>query len=204
MSASTGTLVAAGLESAGYIGQSMVLSSLFPILMSAAVLIFALLSSKSLVTMIVEGSYIDALKLLAYPMIVVFCLQTTTLSGGAEWQFGNMKGDQKLVKEFVDNNVKAYVSLPFELFNRFVSGISQLGIGLILENPISGTVLFSVRQQMLDSILNVDLVSSGLRSLVHEGLQGKCGSWMDAARKIGRGNRDPMYQGTPDYTRCMC
>jgi len=203
VAASTGTLVAAGLESAGYAGQSMVLSSFSPILVGGAVLIFLLLCAKSIFTMVVDGNFSEALKALFYPLLVSFCLFTLVESGGSEWQFGSLKGDQTQIKQFVATNVSSKVSLPFELFNRFVSGVSQLGIGLILDNPVSGTVLFSVRQQLLDSILNTDLISSGLRSLVHEGLQGKCGSWMDASRKIARGNRDPVYQGTPDYNNAV-
>ncbi len=203
MSASTGTLVAAGMESAGYVAQSMVLADFSELLIGLAVLIFVILSSKALYSVVADGNYLQALKLLFYPILVVTCLYTTTQSGGSEWQFGTLKGDQAKLKTFVDGNVNAQVSLPFELFNRFVSGMSQIGVGLILDNPVSETVLFTVRQQLLDSILNVDIVSPGLRSLVHEGLQGKCGTWMDATRKIARGNRDPLYQGTPDYNNAI-
>ena len=203
MAASTGTLVAAGLESAGYYAQSLVLSDLALLLTAVAVLLFVLLSARTLFSCVIQGNYIQALKLLVYPILVIFCLQTTTVSGGAEWQLGGMSYDRAALKDYVDQTTPATVSLPFELYNRFVSNLSQLGVGLILKNPVSSTVLFTTRQQSMQLVLNSEVISAGLRSLVHEGLQGKCGEWMSASRKLARGNRDPVYQGSPDYLNAV-
>ena len=203
MAAASGTLVAAGLESAGYVGQSLILSDLSTLLIALSVLVFIVVAGQTFFNLLVEGNFRQALKLIAFPLVVTFCLTTKVESGGVEWQFGGSQTDQTQLKKFVKDKIKAQVSLPFELFNRFVSGISQTAIGLILKNPVSSTVLFSARQQILDSVLNSEIISSGLRSLVVEGLQGKCAEWMDASRKVARGNRDPVYQGTSDYLNAI-
>ncbi len=203
MAASTGTLVAAGLESAGYKAQSIILDQLWLLLLAVSVAVFVWVACRAIWIHMLTGQVRPAIWALVGPTLLLFMLDTRTMSGGVEWQFGTYKGDQRRVQEFVQGNIASNVSLPFDLYNRFVSGISGSMIGLALDNPVSSTILFTVRQQIYDLIMNVDVVTPGLRSLIHEGLQGKCGEWMSAARKLARGSRDPVYMGTPDYLNSL-
>jgi len=205
MASTAGTVIAAGLESAGYVAQSQVLAQLAPLLKTLAVLIFVAVALQILWGVVVDGAGRGLLWKLVGPAIALTLIFATVRSRGAEWQYGEFENQRRevILKNSTIPKGGVEVSWLFDKYNQLVSFVIRNLSDTLTDNKIRDQVLFTNRQKLVDIVMNSSIVSPGLMSLINEGLQGKCGVWLSAARRISRGNRDPLFQGTPEYNSAI-
>ena len=87
--ASAGTLIAAVLETAGYVSQSHILKDFADLFSSAGALSFAVSCIGGLFSIAIFGSYRAARYLVLGPAMLWFLLGPTTSSEGVVWKLGN-------------------------------------------------------------------------------------------------------------------
>lgn len=205
MSSTAGTAMGAALESAGYVAQNHVLTQLHPILIALAVLFFVIASMQAIWSMLVDGRALMPLLKVVSPAIVLFILSYRVDSNGVPWQYGETEAQRRaVVLEQTQFDVPTVqVSWLFNQFNSSVSGLIRTLTDLLTNDRVRDQVLFTNRQRITGVVLSSELVSPGLKSLIAQGLQGQCGLWLSAARRISRGNRDENYQGTPEYNAAL-
>lgn len=205
MAASAGTAIAAALESSGHVAQNQVLIQLEPLLIGLAVLAFIVACYQAFFSQIVEGQTTLALMKFIAPTLMLSILFVRVNSNGVDWQYGELEHQRRQVVFEQSGLTKAdtEVSWLFAKYNELVSYGVRVTSSLVTDDRVRDQVLFTNRQRISHMVLTSEIVSPGLKALIHEGLQGKCGVWLSAARRVARGNRDPLFQGTPEYNSAL-
>ncbi len=208
MTASTGTLIAAALETVGYRAQAEILSQLTSMLLEGAALVYLLAALGAVVSMAVFGGYTQAKWLIVGPGLFYFLVFTPINSSGADWQFGNdafVRADGKTnaddVRAMVGGDKQVVVSWVFDRYNQLISSLSRSLVSVITnKQSVLKEIKFTTRQKMLDEIYASKIEDGRLVGLISIGLKGECSEAMGALRELVRGNRDPLYaQGSAAY-----
>ncbi len=199
------TMIAASLETDGYLMQSIILRDLKGILKWLGILIYVASAMFALAYFAIYHEYDQGLWFLLGPPIFHFIL-TTTPSAGVDWQVGREKGiEPDGVNAAISETVNANVSILFHEWNKIVSDIVQQSVAIISEmgseegKSLRSQLIPMIRQQIFESLFRTEISHPGLRALIHEGLHIQCVNVMEAARYIALGKRSNTVVATPAY-----
>jgi hypothetical protein len=195
--ASSGTLMAAALETAGYKTQGLILTQMADVIESLAVLIFVICAVSGVVTIGLGGSYKMGLWFLLAPAIFHTIIDWKITSGGAEWQMGAYN-NQAAVYDALGETVNADVSWVFHRINVLVSSVVQETIKLLTFETEKRQMMFMSRQKILDDIMGLDITEPSLKQFVVWS-NATCHDVLGAARNMALGDRDPQFQTTKEY-----
>lgn len=200
MAVSTGTILAAALESSGYKAQSLILEHFGGMFHDLGALLIVASAMGGLVVVALMGNYRSGLWFFVGPPLFFFVLRNPVAATGVEWQFGAFKPNQEQIDEVLQESVNAKVSWLFHSYNWLISGLVQESIKVITNNSMRAQMRFMSRQRMMDSLFNAELDNPGLLALIHRGIKGDCYKEMNAARIIALGNREnEWYKGSAEY-----
>ena len=207
MAASTGTLIAAALETAGYKAQSEILAELLNMFYSVGALLYVATFIIAIAVYTLYGNFRLALWMLVGPPIFFFMINSRAMSSGVEWQFGEFKGDKQDVINAlpgtINSSVNANVSWFFDAYNRLVSSIMQETLKVITNRDKKKQLMMSTRQKILDKLMSWELNNPGLEALIRFGLQGECRKQMEAMRLVALGNLDDYYKTKAEYASAL-
>ena len=145
MSASSGVLIAAALETVGYKAQAQILSQLQATFSSTAFLIFLACAVTALAYYVWGEGHERAMWLLVGPALFLFVTQNRVIAGGAEWQYGSFHGSRERIERLIGTSVNANVSCAFHLWNRVVSDVVQNSIRVFSADILRRQVKFTTR-----------------------------------------------------------
>lgn len=204
--AGVGTLVAAAMETAGYVSQAQVLSDLATMLERLGALIYVCCIFAALLSVAISGRYDLGLWLLMGPPLFFFLIKPSVSSGGAEWQFGAFKdrGERQHILDGANVQLSgdAKVSFFFHGFNVLVSDTVQQLIKVITKDSVRQQMLFMARQQVMDDLFSTKVDKPDLEALV-AATGSQCWRELNAARVLGVGRRDPRVRASPEYQRAL-
>ncbi len=208
--ASVGTLVAAVMETIGYVSQAKILNSengLGGMLQKLGALIYIGSILSALLAVALAGRYDVALWLLVGPPMFNFLIapppEGTNIGAGAEWHFGaftdaDNRKDKIVRGADVDIAEAQKVSWFFHAFNVVVSDMVQQFVKLITNDKVRQQMLFMTRQHVLEDLFAGVVDSPDLFGFAAF-LNATCSEEMDAARIISLGQRDPDFRNSSEY-----
>ena len=206
VTASTGTLLAAALETLGYGAQARILAEFGETLRQLGALVYVCCIVGAVMTIAMLGTYRAATWFLIGPVIFFYLTQYKVQASGADWQFGvfrDQQGELEEVLKGVDveggTGVKE-VSWFFHHYNVVVSDIVQNLVKLITDKKTEKQMKFMLRQNLLNSLYNVQIADSGLIALT-KFTMANCAKNLNDARMISHGQRYPEYRKTAEYQR---
>ena len=196
--ASSGTLAAAALETAGYRAQSIVVRDLHQMLRGIGGLIFIGSAISGIITVALLGSYKVGSWLFVGPALFYFLIGSTVTSSGAEWQVGATGFEGRPVSKALGGEYDSEVSWVFHRYNEVVSSIVQNLIHIMSQDDFKHNLKFMTRQRMMDSLLRADIERPGLQALTWFTFA-KCGEQIEAARAMYLGSRDKLYATSEEF-----
>lgn len=204
---STGTLVAAALETAGYHTQQRVLGELGPLIELVAALITLLCIAVAIFVTATSGSFDSARWLLVGPPVLFALIQVESQASPPEWQFGvfdDQAGERAalLRSSGLPATGNFQVSRFFHQFNRLTSEIVQDLVRFFNSNSARPMMMFMTRQKMLAELFSMEVGDPGLMALARLNLV-QCGAEMEAARRIGQGQTYPEFQREGAYQEAV-
>lgn len=199
ISVSSGTMVAAAMETAGYRAQSVVLDQLRDVFMKFGALIYLLCLLGAIITLAMMERYDSALWLILGPALFHFCIDSRVLASGAEWQSASAAQKNAVVQQVLGaSSVQPRVSWAFHWYNDLISNVYSNLIRVISNDPSRTQKLFAARPQIVDGLLNAEIGNAGLLAFT-QNIIVSCNAEMEAARIISQGERDINFQNTPEY-----
>ena len=205
--ASTGTLVAAAMETAGYVAHAKIIKDLQELIEGIGALIFLGCVISGILTAAVLGNYAGAKWLLIGPPIFFFLINPTESATGVEWQFGvfeDRRGEQSYVLQ--NANVQPAsgdkVSGFFHQYNRLVSELVQDLVKFFTRNKPDPQMMFMARQKTIDQAFSMQIGDPGLMALARLTFAA-CSEPMESARRIARGESEPEYKNEPEYAQAV-
>jgi hypothetical protein len=194
---SAGTLVTAGLETAGYRMQELVLKDLNGMLHKGAVLIFVALIIFAFTSYVINKRYDSAAWLIIGPVLFLFLVFTTEVGKPKDWRTTASSDPQ--VQSIVGSEPVSRISWFFHKYDTFISSIYEQLIK-VLTSDQSKFVMgkFMTREQILSDLLSSRIEDGGLVSFSVETLA-QCSREMDAARAVALGERDRVFKQTSAY-----
>ncbi len=210
--ASTGTLVAAVMETVGYVSQAQLLDSggLGEMIERLGALFYLCSVVSAVLAVALAGKYEVALWLLVGPPMFHFLIapppQNAQIGAGADWQFGAFRdpGFRDRVLRGVDVPLGdgRRVSWFFHVFNVVVSDTMQQLIRFITNNQTRQQLLFQTRQQVMNDLLAARVEDPDLHAFAVL-LNVHCTAEMNAARIIALGQRDPNFRNSVEYREAL-
>lgn len=201
--ASTGTLIAAALETVGYKAQSLVLKDLKSMLLGLGTLVYVCCLLSGILTIALLGKYPLGLWFFVGPSMFYFLIENTVKANGAEWQFGAFENQvtaeqESDVDEFLKENVKAEVSWAFHRYNVFISNMVQNLVKLITNADKDRQLKFMVRTKIMSDLFATDIGHPDVVALVKSNYL-QCSDAMNSARAVALGHRDPDYRLSQEW-----
>lgn len=190
---SAGTLVVAGLATAGQYLQAKVLDLFWmPFGSSFALLIFLIAAVSLFYRVAIFGDYRSGLMLLFGATLFGTAVFPTVTSYGVKWQFGDRQHDDRIVADTlkgvydfvgdrtaVNEQRKSYqVSWLFAKFDELTSGIVQSGIKLIGVTSGKEDLKFLVKTSNYQQLLNLGVIDSQVQLYLHSVLFERCAEWI--------------------------
>ncbi|MCC6952990.1 MAG: hypothetical protein IT290_02615 [Deltaproteobacteria bacterium] len=208
--ASAGTLVAAVLETAGYVAQAEILASFQDFLDSVGLFLFILSAIGGLTSIAIFGSYRNGLYLLLAPPLFYVMISTFAVSNGVYWQIGggsprNAFGEQVPVDQSqgsvsqvvtvsngtsgvttVPAQLQIQVAAPFlivtELIGRLVNALADV----IMSYENDRDLLFIARMQALEVLISGDIKDRRLLRMFQGDFIDNCNKMFDASLALSR------------------
>ncbi len=207
---SSGTMVAAALETVGYHTQAAVLKDLETHFNYLGGLIYLCVIVTAVFTVAMNGSYRPALWMLVGPAMFIFAsgikiggVEHTADAQAVEWRFGAFedtenKKDELLESRSLEKNAK--VSWLFHEYNVLVSEVMQRLISIATEQDIATQMIFMARQRTIEDLFGTMPKDAKLFALTTQFLV-SCDTEISDARFIAVANRDPSLAKDPrlDY-----
>lgn len=204
MSAATGTLVAASLETVGYKAQALVLQSFGGTLEHLAVFVYLACAVAALITIVISGQYRLGLWFIIAPTLYHWVVLSRAEGAGVDWQFGRaFQGDQKQVEAWVGGAAQYKSSWFFHRYNEIISGLYQDLISVITNEDLRKQMMFMTRQRMMDEIMQSEIGDPALESLAKISIGQRCKDVMTAAADIAYANREPNWHRHPRYLEAV-
>ncbi len=174
--ASTGTMLAAALETAGYQSQQQILQQLSTHLGMLSALVFLCVIVSAVFSFAVSGGSMRTVWLLLGPPIFMFVsgielngYKNRTQASGVEWAFGTFKdvnNDKDKILQPVNINTKSDVSFVFHKYNEFVSETVQMLVAVITDQDMLPQMTFMARQRVMDDLFAFDINDPHWQSLM--------------------------------------
>lgn len=202
----TGTLVAAALETAGYVAQAKMLKDLKDTIKQLGALFYLVCIIAGVFALSLLGSPGTSLWLLVGPPMFFYMINITTKADGVEWALGPFHDRSDLQKTLRGANIPESegqeVSWFFHHYNVLVSDTLQQLAEFVTKDDVKHQMKFMARQQIIDDLFAADLDSSELLQLAYLSLY-QCYDVIDAARRVAIGQRDPTYKESPEYKEAV-
>lgn len=166
LGASSGTMIAAAMETVGYHSQADILKNLSKMIETGGALIFLCVAFSAILTVSMLGQYRSALWLLVGPPIFFFVsgievAGMTAVQSDAtppEWRFGPFRDTENVKDKFLeDKGETAKVSMVFHQYNMLISEISQKIISVFTKGDIEKQMIFMARQRTLEDLFGAEL-----------------------------------------------
>lgn len=193
---SSGTLVGAVLESAGYIYQATLLDSLTaPLKDEVGALIYLL----GVAIVIFQYTVLKSAKMAPWLLIGPAVFSAVILDRSdiqqAKWSFGSSERDQGEVTDKTEKvtdgqSGSANVSTLFRRFVTMSSEVTRAMVDTINGVQIKNDLWFIAKGQMVGAMTNFKEEDPGLQGLIHYGLSGHCFDVIQAARSVN----NPLYR----------
>ena len=196
---SAGSLVGAGLATAGQYAQSVLLDAMENRFVNQVGFLFFLLAAVSAIfTLVITGKAGSAVWLLLAPPIVFTLLFVRIESGGTQWKFGDRVHDRSAVKASLQglygNGASVVtsgiaekpirVSVFFAKWDGVTSGITNSFIRLLNLIEPSSDQLFVNRTERFMSLFGVAIPDREVAQLLQSVLYPKCGDWISIQQSI--------------------
>lgn len=196
---SAGTLVAAGLATAGQYLQSRVLDLFqIPFGTSLAVLIFSIAALSLFYRVAIFSDYRSGLLFLLGCTLFGLAVFPRVNSYGVRWQLGNNTHKDALVADtlngvydFVGDRGAEYdqrrsfeVSWLFAKFDQLTSGIVQTAIKLVGVTTDKDDLKFLARTTNFQRLLNLGIVDSQVQLYLHSVLFNRCADWLSLHQSL--------------------
>lgn len=208
---SSGTLVAAALETVGYYYQSILMDALSrgvagsqSAFVSLGALFFVIGAIVALVNVIALGKYKFSAWLLIGPVLFYACVFSRVETSGSAWKFGGEERSSELLEARVEDTLgregdkgegqntedyKPKVAGVFAWYNKIISSTVGQIVKVINGNKSRVDTSFFVRTQMYNALGGSLVEDPGLNELVHEAFFGQCRKQIEYGRKM----RDLRY-----------
>lgn len=199
---SSGSLVGAVLESAGYIYQANLLDSLGgPLKDEIGALIYLLGVAIVIVQFTVLKSAKMAPWLLIGPSLFFAVILDRSNLDQARWSFGSNERNQgdvtTGVKKVTDGvSGGANVSTVFKRYVNMISEVNRAVVDTINGVQIENDLWFIVKGQLFGAMTAFKEEDAGLLGLIHYGLTGHCYKVIQDARAVN----NPLYRGNSQST----
>lgn len=191
---SAGTMIAAVLETGGYIFQSFILDELTPVLKgSVGGFIYLLGVVACLFAFAIRGSFKLTPWLLIGPALFFSVILPRTKVENARWQFAKQERRESYVKEGVKRFVEAYnngnsgkmeVSTLFSKFNKMISLTIQEIVAVLNKRTKNSDKMFIFRSQMFSRLYSTNVEDPGFKDLIKAALFGHCAKIVNDAQVI--------------------
>ncbi|MBL7662188.1 hypothetical protein JNK13_05490 [bacterium] len=185
---SAGTLIAAALETAGYVSQSEVLHDFQALFDDWAALLYMVAALGAIVSVAIYGSYRAARYFVFGPALFQLFVYSVTPAENVQWAMGSTPVAQEAVQGALSGDLATYnvtsdtkVSWVFDQYTRFVSSvvnkITSTIVGASEQTNAEGKneLLFLTRGVVLDQMFASDLVDGNLVAVVRSSLNRECG-----------------------------
>ncbi|MCB0344798.1 MAG: hypothetical protein KDD66_06765, partial [Bdellovibrionales bacterium] len=200
--ASTGTVMAAAMETSGYKAQEVILSQMHDMLGNLASLIYIVCAVVGIFSVVFTGGYRLGLWLLVAPHLFYWTIDNRTLASGVDWQFGAYQNNNGAVEEVLGYTApsqgESNVSWLFHQYNRLVSSIIQETIKVVTDDQTKRQMKFMTRQHIMDDLFAAEPTDPGLWGLV-KWSTAVCSQELQDARMLALGERDSSYKFTPEW-----
>lgn len=197
-STSSGTLVAAAMETAGYRAQEIVLRDLSVMLERVGALVYACCVFSAILTIALMGKYRPAAYLLIGPSMFLYVINHRTLAAGAEWQYRIETRNSTELQNLIGPTANSNVSWAFHEFNLLISSIYENLISLYSNESHIEQLKFMTRQQVMDELLGANVDNPGFMATTWWTMK-ECSQEMYSARMYALGIRDPSFVNTVEY-----
>jgi hypothetical protein len=203
--ASAGTVVAAALETAGYLAQEKILANYQYLFSSIGVLLFVICAIGAFISYAVLGSYNLAKYLVVGPILFYFLVGTTSTYRGVIAKMGGglprteagsttseseaLAATRKLAIErevgvnradlVLDREIK--VAWPFRVYTTLVSKMANALSDLILKNENEADLLFGVKTQAFEALMNQNVENKDLLAMLQGDMLVQCNDMMNAS-----------------------
>ena len=196
--ASSGTLIASSLESAGYYYQSFVLDTLTsPFAHVAGGFLYLVGALAAVVFFLISGEVRNTIWMLLAPGLFLSCIAIRTPTTGSKWIFGAKERDQELVTQQVEyilekatngkisaDSYEANISKLFAGYNKTISSVVNEFVRVINGDRLNADKMFIARDQLF-AAMNFSMVHDrGFIDLLHAGLMDNCGDLLDAGQQM--------------------
>ncbi len=202
--ASSGTLVAAALESAGYFYQSYLLDALAsPFSESVGALLYVIGGIVALATFAVLGQYKLGFALLLWPGIFMATVFERTESTGTHWLFAKENRSEVALKEQINaltgkegatDLQPVKVSTLFSKYNDLISSSSQEIVKVLVGEQKKVDANFILRNELFTRLHSQTIEDPGVRELIHSGFLRHCRSLVVWGRKSRQPNLPPSQR----------
>jgi len=199
---SAGTLVAAVLETAGFLTQARLLEDFRAFFMAGGGLIWIIAGIGGLISIVLYGSFRAARYLLIGPALYWMLIGPTTPVQGVMWKLGGgeaqskdgtttPQGSAQYVREVVgrtnadgtavQSNVPVEASTVFVWFTTLISDIINEAIDVVLQHENDKDLLFVNKTQALEYLSAAKLTNPEVLNMLEEDLYVGCRDMMNAA-----------------------
>ena len=203
---SSGTIIAAAMETAGYVSQAQILSQLNDMLTHLGALVYVCCLLSALLISGLAGRYQSALWLLVGPPMFFFLIRAESSAAGVEWQFGTFRDTGDLQKILRGANVRQApgnkVSSFFHQYNVLISHSYQELIKILMKQSTRDQMMFMARQKIIDDLFGQRIDDPGLYQLTRF-TNLICDQELGAARLVALGERDPEFKKTGEYQQAV-
>jgi hypothetical protein len=193
---SVGSLVTAGLATAGLYLQSQLLDLLEGGLLSAlGVLLFVIAAISSLSAFVFGFRVRSSLMMLLGVIMSIAVVFPRIEATGVEWRFGRTSHDQEAVTKTLAGTYRftessdaphARVSWLFARWDQLSSNITQQLISILQVVDLSPDMNFLSRTQKFSQVFNLGIVDSELQQFIHQIFFNRCASWINLELSKGR------------------
>ncbi len=203
---SSGTVIAAAMETAGYISQAQILGDLNNMLEALGGLVYLCCVISAVLIASLSGRYPAALWLVLGPAIFFFLIRAESSAAGVEWQFGTFRDRGNLQLILRGANVQQAqgrrVSNFFHQYNIVISHSFQEFVKILTKRSTRDQMIFMARQKVIDDMFAQRIDDPGLYQLTRFTFL-QCEQELNAARLVALGQNDPEFRRTGEYGQAV-
>lgn len=202
---SSGTLIAAALETIGYYYQSILMDALSfsaagrpTAFVALGALFYSVGVVVALISVLAFGKYKFSAWLLIGPTLFYACVMSRIETSGSAWLFGSQKKSSALLRAKVEDNLgredrqyKPRVSAVFAWYNKLVSSTVNGIVDVINGNKDDVDTSFFVRTQMYQALGGSAIENPGLQVLIHQSFFGECRKQLEYGKKMRDKRQSP-------------
>ena len=185
------TIVAAVLETTGYVTQSNILDAFTPFWGAAGTFFYTLSSIGAIMSVMIFGSYRYARYLIIGPSLFWFLIGNRVDVPPTQWKLGGGNA-VSVAREFTDTALETYdpVTNPprlpwfFAYYTKAIDDVMNGLVNVVLSHENDQDLMFQTRNHMLDFLLNIGPNNDEVYRLFGEGLFDDCSTMANLATAL--------------------